>query len=99
MNWTTLYLEGKPGFDSEVLKNLEHSGFTFLHGTSLESGVCLYWVDEKAKVRDIKMAIGSKTVFKYRLRFYGSIEELIEAQPHVEEADDEFFLPNLELYA
>ena len=99
MNWTTLYIEGKTGFDSEVLKNLEHSSFTFMHGTSLESGVCLYWVDEKAKIRDFKMAIGSKTVFKYRLRFYTSIEEMIEAQPHVQEVEDEFFLPNLELYA
>jgi hypothetical protein len=99
MNWTTLYIEGKPGFDSEVLKCLEHSGFTFMHGTSLESGVCLYWVDEKAKLRDFKQAIGSKTVFKYRLRFYGSIEELMEAKPQVEEAEDEIPLPDLAVYA
>lgn len=99
MNWTTLYIEGKPGFDSEVLKNLEHSRFTFMHGTSLESGVCLYWVDEKASLRDFKMAIGSKTVFKYRLQFYTCIEEMIEAQPQLQQEEDEFLLPNMEQYA
>ncbi|HOX83136.1 MAG TPA: hypothetical protein PLJ60_12865 [Chryseolinea sp.] len=85
MNWTTLYINGKSGFDKEVLRNLEHSGFDFLHGTSLESGVCLYWVDEKAKLRDFKMAIGSKTIFKYRLQFYTTVEDMIEAQPALNE--------------
>ncbi len=85
MNWTTLYIQGKPGFDSEVLKNLENSKTNYLHGTSLESGVCLYWIDEKANLRDFKMAIGGKVIFKYRLQFYSTIEEMIESQPEFTE--------------
>ena len=80
MNWTTLYIQGKPGFDSELLKILEHSSVDFLSGSALESGVCLYWIDEKANLRDFKMAIGSKTIFQYRLRFYSSFEDMIHAQ-------------------
>jgi hypothetical protein len=98
MNWTTLYIQGRPGFDSDVLRNLEHSRVDFLHGTSVESGVCLYWVNEKTNLREIKLAIGAKTIFKYRLRFYPTIEEIIESQHNVREdsslPDDEFDLPN-----
>ncbi len=96
MNWTTLYIQGKSGFDADVLKNLEHSTLNFLHGTSLESGICLYWVDEKVDLRDIKLAIGSKIVFKYRLRFYTTIEEMIESQPDLTDISSE---SSLEVYA
>jgi hypothetical protein len=85
MNWATLYIQGKEGFDKDILKNLEQSGVDFLYGTSLESGVSLYWVNEKVKLRDFKMAIGSKTVFKYRLQFYTTAEDMIEAQPALNE--------------
>ncbi len=83
----------KSGFDKDVLRNLENSGVDFLHGTSLESGVCLYWVDEKAKLRDLKMAVGSKNIFKYRPQFYTTVEEMIEAQPDLNEIPS---LPTLE---
>lgn len=96
MNWTTIYIQGKSKFDAEVLRNLENSGFNFLHGYSLESGVCLYWIDEKEKLRDFKRAIGSKTIFKYRLRFYTSVEEMIESQADL---NNNNALTNLEAYA
>jgi hypothetical protein len=96
MNWTTLYIRGKPGFDFAVLKNLEHSNINYLYGTSLESEVSLYWIDEKSTLRDFKMAIGGKIIFKYRLRFYSTIEEMFESQPQLTETS---LLPNLEAYA
>ena len=95
MNWNTLYIQGKSGFDSEVLKHLEHSGFDFLHGYSLDSGVCLYWVDENVNLRDFKMAIGGKTIFKYRLRFFNTIEDIIESQPDLTDNS----MPSLQAYA
>jgi hypothetical protein len=95
MNWTTLYIQGKSGFGPEVLKNLEQSEFDFLKGYLLESGVCLYWVDEKANLRDFKTAIGAKTIFKYRLQFYSTIEEMVESQPDLTGNS----LPNLKAYA
>ena len=42
---------------------------------SEDNGLTLFWIDESAKVRDFKKAIGAKTVFKYRLNFFTSIEE------------------------
>lgn len=43
-----------------------------------EKNVALYWVDEKLSIRDFKKAIGSKTVFKYRLRFFINLEKAHE---------------------
>ena len=74
MGWVTLYISGKPDFEQEVLHKLGQSGFAFLPGSSDESDLALYWVNDSAKLRDFKKAIGAKTVFKYRLGFYTSVE-------------------------
>jgi hypothetical protein len=77
MIWSTVYIKGKEGFEREVIHQLEKSGFSFLPGTE-EQGLSLFWVDHLAKLREFKMAIGSKTIFTYRLRFFLSIEEAEE---------------------
>ena len=74
MGWVTLYISGKPDFEQEVLHQLGRSGFSFLPGSSDEPELALYWVNDKAKLRDFKKAIGAKTIFKYRLQFYASVE-------------------------
>jgi hypothetical protein len=76
MNWNTIYITGKRGFEKEVLHNLEHSDIGFMPGSMSELDNCsLFWVDEKETLRDFKKGIGGKTIFKYRLRFYNSLEE------------------------
>ena len=83
MNWITIYISGKPGFEKEVSENLEGSDFAFMPGSLEDNGLALYWINERADIRDFKKAIGSKTVFKYRLRFYSSVEEFVESQNNV----------------
>ncbi|HEY5746969.1 MAG TPA: hypothetical protein VIU12_12880 [Chryseolinea sp.] len=80
MEWNTVYLRGKSNFENEVRHNLEHNGFRFMPGFSHEKGLALYWIEDKQCLREFKKAIGSKTVFKYRLRFYNSIEEFVESK-------------------
>jgi hypothetical protein len=76
MGWITIYIQGKSGCTSEVLRNLEHSRVRFMPGSAFgEKNTALFWVDEKLSLRDFKKAIGSKTIFKYRLRFYTSLEK------------------------
>ncbi len=74
MEWVTVYIAGKPGFKEEVIKNLEGSKFPYMPGTSENDELCLFWMDERASLREFKKAIGSKIVFKYRLQFYKSLE-------------------------
>jgi hypothetical protein len=74
MSWSTVYVKGRVGFEKEVQHQLEKSGFAFLPGTE-ENGYALFWIDNLAKLRDFKMAIGGKTIFRYRLQFFLNLEE------------------------
>jgi hypothetical protein len=89
MGWSTLYAHGNPGFEQEVLDQLEHSSIGFMPGSiGGDENIALYWVDEHTTVRDFKKAIGSKMVFKYRLRFFESLESLHAFQDtHIRTAD------------
>ncbi|MEK6783166.1 MAG: hypothetical protein AABY93_15810 [Bacteroidota bacterium] len=92
MGWVTLYISGKPDFEQEVLHQLGRSGFGFLPGASDESDLALYWVNDSATLRDFKKAIGAKTIFKYRLRFYGSVEEY--HKEHSKSMNENLFTPH-----
>jgi len=78
MGWITIYIKGKSGFEPEVLSTLNSSGFPFMPGSSYEQGMMLYWIPEQKALRAFKKAIGSKIVFKYRLRFFTDVEEFVE---------------------
>ena len=78
MGWTTVYIKGKSGFEEEVLERLNGSDFPFMPGASSEKGLMLCWIPDTASLRSFKQEIGSKIVFRYRLRFYTTVEALIE---------------------
>jgi hypothetical protein len=80
MNWTTIYITGKPEFREEVKKRLEHSDLKFMPGYigSSSGQDDLYWLDADTELRLFKEAIGGKTIWKYRLRFFESLEEFLE---------------------
>jgi hypothetical protein len=75
MGWKTIYISGNTGFDKDVFNELQDSNVPFMPGSVDENSLFLYWTDEKVTLRDFKEAIGAKTIFKYRLRFFTSIEE------------------------
>lgn len=87
VGWTTIYINGKAGAEAEILHNLQHSGFNFMPGYANEKGLILFWVDEAESLRSFKKAIGSKTIFKYRLRFYTNVEAFVESRHHEEDQD------------
>jgi hypothetical protein len=79
MSWTTIYIKGNDDFESEVLRHLEKSGFSFLSGSDqVGQGISLYWINDTSQLRDFKKAISSKTIFKYRLRFFFDLEKAQE---------------------
>lgn len=80
MGWTTIYITGKSDFKEEVLRHLEQSRFRFMPGSSEDRHLSLFWIEEGADFREFKKSIGSKTIFKYRLRFYNSVEEFVESK-------------------
>lgn len=85
MGWITIYITGKDDFREDVREKLDGAELRVMPGYlggshSGETFADMYWVDEKTKLRQLKEVIGSKLIWKYRLRFYGSLEAFIESQ-------------------
>jgi hypothetical protein len=84
MNWTTIYITGRPDFQADVRRKVESSDLDFMPGyvDNSSSAVThdLYWLNDQTEIRELKEAVGSKLVWKYRLRFYNSLEAFLQAQ-------------------
>ena len=84
MNWTTIYITGRPEFQADVRKKLEHSSLAFMPGyidnTTTEVTHDLYWLNDQTELREMKQAVGSKLVWKYRLIFHTSLEAFLQSQ-------------------
>ena len=96
MGWTTIYINGRPGGEAEILNNLTHSGINFMPGYANEKGLILFWVDESESLRSFKKAIGSKIIFKYRLRFFTTIEAFVESNHDESNQDQDILSPGEE---
>lgn len=81
MSWTTIYITGKSDFRADVHKKLAHADQRFMPGyienTSDLDTHDLYWLDGRTDLRSFKLAIGGKLIWKYRLRFFSSLEEFL----------------------
>lgn|SRR5690606_18108752 len=90
MNWSTIYIRGRYDFREDVNRRLEHSRLRVMPGSlgTSEEAAEMYWVGEHVSLKDFKKAIGARTIWKYRLRFYTSLEEFIEAKYTGENTDD-----------
>ena len=84
MDWVTVYITGKEGFKEEVAKRLHHSHIDYMPGyIGNSSGTTdhdMYWIDKDLDERAFKLAITAKTIWKYRIRVYQSLEEFVTAQ-------------------
>jgi hypothetical protein len=91
MNWSTIYITGRPGFQQELRRKLEHADLECMPGyvdnSTADVSHDLYWLDEKTDLRELKEAIGSKLVWKYRLHFYASLEAFLVAQERGKSTD------------
>lgn len=94
MNWNTIYITGKCGFEKEVLYHLEHSNVVYMPGSATElDNFSLIWVSDKITLKAFKKAISAKTILKYRLKFYSTLEELNQVE---ESKSSEKFTPQEE---
>jgi len=102
MNWTTIYITGRRDFQEEVRKKLEHSDLDFMPGyvdnTTATVTHDLYWLSDQIELRKMKEAVGSKLVWKYRLKFYASLEAFLQSQDNRVKAA-EFTQDDLDLMA
>lgn len=90
MEWNTLYIKGKSDFRGDVRKKLDDSSLDFMPGfmESPGSRSDLYWINETTSIQEVKEAIGAKVIWKYRLRFYDTLESFIEGTSVVSHTHD-----------
>lgn len=99
MDWNTIYITGKAGFKKEVARRLGGSEVNYMPGyVGSNIGTNdhdMYWLDKTIDLRTFKEAIGGKAIWKYRIRFYNSLEAFIASQNN--EAQGAFTKQDLEL--
>jgi hypothetical protein len=91
MEWNTLYINGKSDFRYEVRKKLDVSDIDFMPGFMESPGVRndLIWISDVTSVQEVKEAIGAKVIWKYRLRFFDTLESFIEGTHTISRKNDE----------
>ncbi len=97
MAWHTIYITGNGDFRAEVRKRLEYADPRFMPGyienTSALDTHDLYWLDGRNNMRAFKEAIGAKLIWKYRLRFFNTLEAFLEYENAKDQKKNEEFTP------
>lgn len=75
----TIYVKGIGKFKKKLKKGLDKSelieGTDYIEGNHNEE-FGLIWCRDDLSLRDLKLAISAKYIWKYRMRFYSTIEEM-----------------------
>lgn len=75
----TIYIKGKGKYKYYITRGLDKSklveGIDYIQGLAGKD-FALYWINENLELRKFKHSISAKYVFKCRLRFYNTIEEM-----------------------
>src|SRR5689334_20644239 len=67
-----LYVTGRPGFDQKVARCLKKLKVNFLTGSFSATSTYLFWIPDQFDLDKFKGKIGSRRMFKYRLRFFSN---------------------------
>ena len=78
MTWITVYIKGRSGFQDAVFSKLKDN---WMNGNvELRHNVMMFWLKDSMPLRKFKLAIGSQTIFKFRLRFFTDLEEFVQSE-------------------
>lgn len=87
MSWVAIYISGKSDFRQEVRRKLEYSSIPHMPGYmetyTGQDPADLYWLDGTVSLRKVKEQIGSKLIWKHRLRFYSSLEDFMASHQSI----------------
>ena len=82
MEWNTIYVTGLAGFKKELSRKLEQSSLHYMPGYvgNASDDYDMYWLEKDIALKQFKAAIGAKVIWKYRIRFYDTLEKFIASQ-------------------
>jgi hypothetical protein len=79
LNWLPVYVTGRKGFTRKLAEALQHSGLPHMPGYFFDSNATvdhtMFWVDESIPLETYKRAVGARTIFKNRIRFFLTLSE------------------------
>ena len=83
----TIYIKGIKKYNVSIYKGLRKSGL--IEGRDYIIGLggidfALYWVNEHVSLKDFKLAIGAKYIWKHRMRFYCNVND-VTPKPTIED--------------
>lgn len=94
----TVYIKGIKKYNTSIYKGLKKS--KLVEGVDYISGLggidfTLYWIiNDSISIRDFKLAIGVKYIWKHRMRFYKTYDEMIPQTNTKELTKDDIELMN-----
>jgi|DewCreStandDraft_4_1066084.scaffolds.fasta_scaffold64958_2 hypothetical protein len=81
-HWIPVFITGSEGFAQKLVEALSMSGLPFMpgyfHDSSARTAHTLIWVDEHTSLDEYKRAIGARTIWKYRIRFFRTLQEFTQ---------------------
>lgn len=81
-HWIPVYVTGRDGFTEKLVEALSMSKLPFMpgyyHDSAARTAHTLIWIDEQTSLDKYKEAIGSRTIWKYRIRFFRILHEFSE---------------------
>lgn len=66
MNRSVIYINGRNGFEKVLRDRLDDS---WLSSTDSKKNLVIFWLDANTNLIDLKRAIGSNIIFKYKIQF------------------------------
>jgi len=94
----TVYIKGIKKYNTSIYKGLRNSNL--VEGVDYISGLggidfALYWIiNDNVSLKDFKLAIGVKFIWKHRIRFYLTYDEMLPDNNTEELTKDEIELMN-----
>lgn len=80
MKWMALYVTGRPGFDQKVKRYLKKFDISFMTGSFSAADTYLFWITDEFDIDSFKWRIGSRRIFKHRLRFFSDVNSFISSR-------------------
>lgn len=77
--WIPVYVTGRDGFSDKLTEALSLSGLPFMpgyyHDSNAHTAHTLVWIDENTPLSKYKEALGARTIWKHRIRFFRTLRE------------------------
>ena len=77
VKWVGMYVTGRLGFDQKMERYLKRHDISFMTGSFSATSTYLFWIPDDFDLDSLKRKIGSRRIFKHRLRFFLDVNSFV----------------------